>query len=108
MIHHRGIGMTQLSVARSTENAHPYLCYYTNTTGQLQIARIMVGVNCQGESVVFPGQRWLFEAVPDAWLEIYGGATGQLRLLERTDCLRLQVVESSLLPRDIADVSVME
>lgn len=100
--------MTQMSVAQSTNDAHPQLCYYANTTGQLQIARIIHGVRCQGESVVFAGQRWLFEALPDAWLEIYVGATDQLRLLERIPCLRLQVVESQLRHRDIADVSVVE
>lgn len=100
--------MTQMSVARSTNDAYPQLCYYANTTGQLQVARIINGVSCQSESVVFPGQRWLFEALPDAWLEIYVGATDQIRLLERISCLRLQVVDPQFRRRDIADVSVVE
>ncbi|HEY9618678.1 MAG TPA: DUF1830 domain-containing protein [Microcoleaceae cyanobacterium] len=100
--------MTQMSVARSTNDAYPQLCYYANTTGQLQITRIIDGVICRGESVVFPGQRWLFEALPNAWLEIYVGATDQLRLVERIPCIRLQVVESSYRCRNNADVSVVE
>ena len=47
------------------------LCYYTNSTHQLQIAKLSGSANLKLERVVFPKQRILFEATPDALMEIY-------------------------------------
>jgi hypothetical protein len=47
------------------------LCYYTNSTNQLQIAKTSGSSGLKLERVVFPKQRILFEALSDAWIEIY-------------------------------------
>src|SRR4028119_157120 len=49
------------------------LCCYVNATSQIQIARISNIPNWYFERVVFPGQRLVFEALPEALLEIHTG-----------------------------------
>ena len=46
------------------------LCLHINITRKIQIIRIPNIPNCHLERVVFPGQRLMFEAVPEAKLEI--------------------------------------
>lgn len=46
-------------------------CCYVNVTLQLQIVRIANIPKFSLERVVFPGERLMFEALPDAKLEIY-------------------------------------
>ena len=46
------------------------LCFYVNTTTQVQIARITNIDNWYFERIVFPGQRLVFETLPEALLEI--------------------------------------
>jgi hypothetical protein len=48
----------------------PILCCYINITPQLQLIRIPNIPNLHLERVVFPGQRLMFETVPEAQLEI--------------------------------------
>lgn len=67
------------------------LCYYINATNQVQIARIANIAACYFERVVFPGQRLLFEAVPEAILEVQT----PLKTRERFRCTYLRVVEPS-------------
>lgn len=69
------------------------LCYYENATNQVQLARIANVPNWLFERVVFPNQRFLFEAIPDALLEVHV-CTGSMALLDRIPCLRLQVKET--------------
>ena len=69
------------------------LCYYVNVSSQMQIARITNIPNCDFESIVFPGQRLLFEAVPQAELEIHTYMTGRVVLLDRIKCNCLRVSE---------------
>lgn len=68
------------------------LCSYTNTTSQLQIARI-APFGLSFERVVFPGQRLLFNAHPMAQLEIYVGKKASAALLSQFDCSQLRVHE---------------
>jgi hypothetical protein len=51
----------------------PLLCCYVNASSQIQIARITNIENWYFERVVFPGQRLVFEALPQAQLEIHTG-----------------------------------
>jgi hypothetical protein len=67
------------------------LCYYMNTTNQIQIIRSAKIANCCFERVVFPGQRLLFEAVPEAQLEIHTGTMVTAILSDRIPCSRLRV-----------------
>ncbi len=46
------------------------LCCYINVTAQIQLIRIPNIPNLSLERVVFPGERLMFEAVPEAQLEI--------------------------------------
>lgn len=70
----------------------------------MQIARISNIQNWYFERVVFPGQRLLFEAVPDAQLEIHTGMMASAILSDTIPCLTLRVEEGveapSLLPQE--------
>ncbi|WP_410500558.1 DUF1830 domain-containing protein [Chroococcidiopsis sp. SAG 2025] len=72
-------------------HSEPVLCYYTNTTNHIQIIRSAKIVNYYFERVVFPGQRLLFEAVPEAQLEVHTGTTVTAILSDRVPCSRLRV-----------------
>lgn len=67
------------------------LCCYVNATSQIQIARITNIPNWYFERVVFPGQRLVFEAVPDALLEIHTGMMASAILSDTIPCERLFV-----------------
>ena len=65
------------------------VCCYVNVTSQIQVARITNINNWYFERVVFPGQRLLFEAVPQALLEIHSGAMASAILSDTIPCERL-------------------
>ena len=71
------------------------LCWYLNTTSQVQIARITNIPNWYFERTVFPGERFLFEALPEAQLEVCGSTETGGVVCERTLCDRLRVEELS-------------
>jgi hypothetical protein len=65
------------------------LCFYHNPTGKLQLARLL----CQSsfERLVFPGEKFMFEALPEGTLEIYTYTKSGISLLENVVCQDLQV-----------------
>ena len=67
------------------------LCCYHNPSHQLQVARISNVPNWYFERVVFPQQQLLFEAPPEAQLEIYTGGMASAVLADRIACDRLKV-----------------
>ncbi|MEA5469413.1 DUF1830 domain-containing protein [Spirulina sp. 06S082] len=69
----------------------PVLCCYVNATSQIQIARITNLPNWYFERVVFPGQRLVFEALPEALLEIHSGMMASAILSDTIPCQRLRV-----------------
>jgi len=71
------------------------LCWYLNTTNKVQIARITNIPNWYFERTVFPGERFLFEALPEAQLEVWRTAETGAIVCERILCDRLQVEELS-------------
>lgn len=71
------------------------LCWYLNTTNQVQIARITNIPNWYFERTVFPGERFLFEALPEAQLEVCRSAETGAIVCERILCDRLRVQELS-------------
>jgi len=73
----------------------PILCWYLNTTSQVQIARITNIPNWYFERTVFPGDRFLFEALPEAQLEVCRSTETGGIVCERTLCDRLRVEELS-------------
>ncbi|MDX2244709.1 MAG: DUF1830 domain-containing protein [Leptolyngbyaceae cyanobacterium bins.302] len=74
------------------------LCYYINTTAHLQKACISGISRVLFEQVVFPLQRILFEASPEALLEIHSCSSSGETILQRIPCLQLRVSQPSLPP----------
>lgn len=70
------------------------LCCYVNATSQIQIARITNIPNWYFERVVFPGQRLVFEAHPNAILEIHSGMMASAILSDTIPCLKLKLQNS--------------
>src|SRR5579883_1235348 len=85
--------MVQTSTSLPGDWSDRILCCYENATNQLQVARIANIPNWLFERVVFPRQRLLFEALPDALLEIRISTAANVSLLAQIPCLRLQVRE---------------
>ena len=67
------------------------LCCYVNATSKIQVARITNVSNWYFERVVFPGQRLVFEALPEALLEIHTGMMASSILSDTIPCQRLRV-----------------
>lgn len=74
------------------------LCYYVNTTSQIQILRIRSIPGWYFERAAFPGQRLMFEATPKAELEVYTAKEIESILLDRISCDRLQVQDETQSP----------
>ena len=67
-----------------------FLCYHINDTRVIQVIRVMNHTHCLFERVVFPMERILFVAIPDAYLEIYESVLDGT-VSERIDCDSLRV-----------------
>jgi hypothetical protein len=70
------------------------LCFYINSTSRIQIIRITNIPNLHLERMVFPGQRLMFEAVPEAKLEVYTNESATAILAEVISCQQLRVTDS--------------
>ena len=86
--------MAQILDPLPSNSFNRILCCYVNATSQIQIARISNIPNWYFERVVFPGQRLVFEAVPEAQLEIHTGMMATAILSDTIPCVRLQVDET--------------
>jgi hypothetical protein len=71
------------------------VCCYVNATSKIQIARISHIPNWYFERVVFPGQRLIFEAPPQAILEIHTGMMASAILSDNIPCDRLCINEDN-------------
>jgi len=71
------------------------LCYYVNFTRKLQIIRVINISGWHFECIVFPTERILFEALPEAQLEVHTTRLGCPILLEYIACNRLRTHEGS-------------
>ena len=67
-------------------------CCYVNATSQIQIARISNIDNWYFERVVFPGQRLMFEAPIEAYLEIHTGMMATSILSDTIPCTEIVVM----------------
>ncbi|WP_254564305.1 DUF1830 domain-containing protein [Oscillatoria sp. HE19RPO] len=75
-----------------TDNAFPHiLCFYRNSTPYLQILKLINSKDFELERVLFPQERLMFTAVPEAQLEITTCQKGVPGRPERISCDRLQV-----------------
>ncbi|MCA1993189.1 MAG: DUF1830 domain-containing protein [Coleofasciculus sp. S288] len=68
------------------------LCYYFNVSKQIQIATIK-NSGYSFERVVFPGERLLFEAPPEAELEIQTSQRDGTKAVDKIKCNHLRVDE---------------
>jgi hypothetical protein len=85
--------MAQLLDPLPPDSSERMLCCYVNATSQIQVARITNIPNWYFERVVFPGQRLIFEALPDAQLEIHTGMMASAILSDNIPCDRLCIQE---------------
>ena len=69
------------------------LCYYTNASNQLQQIRLRHSSDLSLDRMVFPGEKIIFEALPEGLLEIYTYTTTGLQLFQTIACLQLQVLQ---------------
>jgi hypothetical protein len=106
--------MSQILDPVPSDRSDPIFCCYTNNSGQVQVARITNIDNWYFERVAFPGQRLIFEAPMNAYLEIHTGAMTSAVLSDRIPCIRLQIDdletgswESNILKNASAAVSLV-
>ena len=83
--------MTQILDPIPAKCAGGILCCYVNTTSHIQIVRSANIPEWYFERVVFPGQHLLFEALPEAQLEIHTGIMASAILSDRIPCASLRV-----------------
>jgi hypothetical protein len=79
------------------------LCCYVNASSHIQIARITNIPNWYFERVVFPGQRLVFEALPQAQLEIHTGMMASSILSDTIPCERLCITDEMDEDLDLED-----
>lgn len=87
--------MVQSDSASTCSSSQSILCCYVNTKSTVQVARMSNPVNGTLEKIVFPGQKFLFETLPEAQLGIYtySKVDGEI-LLKEIPCEELQVKSS--------------
>lgn len=85
--------MAQILDPLPPEQSYRILCCYVNATSKVQVARITNIQNWYFERVVFPGQRLVFESVPEALLEIHCGMMASAILSDKIPCDRLKLQE---------------
>ena len=73
------------------DNPAKILCCYFNKTSKVQVGRITNIPDQYFERVIFPGQRLLFEAIPEAELEIHTGYMASSILSDHIKCDRLSL-----------------
>jgi hypothetical protein len=90
--------MSQILDPIPTDRSDPIHCCYVNSTNQIQVTRITNVDNWYFERVAFPGQRLMFEAPMNAYLEIHTGNIASAVMSDRIPCIRLQIAETPELP----------
>lgn len=81
----------EIQESETSSEGHSILCFYQNTTDKIQIAKISNFKNCYLEQVIFPAEKILFDAFPEAELEIYTGSMISSVLSQKIICSQLQV-----------------
>ncbi len=83
--------MAQIFDPIPSEQRSAIICCYVNATSRIQVARITNMPNWYFERVVFPGQRLIFETMPESLLEIHCGMMASAILADTIPCDRLQI-----------------
>lgn len=94
--------MAQIFDPLPSDQRSTITCCYINATSRMQIARITNIPNWYFERVVFPGQRLIFETMPESLLEIHSGAMASSILADTIPCDRLQI-EDEIISSSISD-----
>ena len=85
--------MAQILDPLPSDSSEPILCCYVNATSRIQVVRITNISNWYFERVVFPGQRLVFESLPEGQLEVHTGMMASAILSDRIPCHKLAVQE---------------
>lgn len=88
--------MAQILDPIPNDRKNSILCCYVNVTSNIQVARITNIPNWYFERVVFPGQRLMFEALPEAALEIHTGMMASAILSDTISCQTICVKEGNI------------
>ncbi|HIK28635.1 MAG: DUF1830 domain-containing protein [Oscillatoriaceae bacterium SKW80] len=83
--------MAQILDPLPADRSGEILCCYVNASSKIQVVRITNIPNWYFERVVFPGQRLVFEAFPEALLEIHTGMMATAILSDKIPCHRLRI-----------------
>jgi hypothetical protein len=67
------------------------VCCYVNATSKIQVVRISNIPNWHFERVVFPGQRLVFESMPQGLLEVHTGMMASAILSDKIHCSNLRI-----------------
>jgi hypothetical protein len=93
--------MAQIFDPLPSSSSNTIVCCYVNATSRIQVARITNIANWYFERVVFPGQRLVFEALPEAQLEIHCGMMASAILADTIPCDRLQIEDAVISSFDL-------
>jgi Domain of unknown function (DUF1830) len=85
--------MSQILDPIPDDRSEPIYCCYVNNSSRVQVTRITNIENWYFERVAFPGQRLVFEAPMNAYLEIHTGHMASAVMSDRIPCIRLQIAE---------------
>ncbi|MGL4880663.1 MAG: DUF1830 domain-containing protein [Waterburya sp.] len=84
-----------MSTVSSSNISEPVLCCYINKTQRIQSGKIAHYPGGHLEKVIFPSEKFLFEAPADAELAIYIELAGNTILLDNIPCSHLQTQTAS-------------
>jgi hypothetical protein len=96
MLLQRCTTMAQIIDPIPSHNSDLICCCYINETSKIQIARVTNIPGWYFERVVFPGQRLLFESMPEGQLEIHTGMMASAILSDTIPCTRLQISQEDI------------
>ena len=85
--------MAQILDPLPPEHSGKILCCYVNATSKIQVTRISNIPNWYFERVVFPGQRLVFEVLPEAQMEVHTGMMASAIISDTIPCDRLIIHE---------------
>jgi Domain of unknown function (DUF1830) len=99
--------MPQILDSLPSDDCVRLVCCYVNATSQIQVARITNIPNWYFERVVFPGQRLIFEALPNAQLEIHTGMMASAILSDTILCESLVIQMGDPMPMVVEATAVL-
>jgi hypothetical protein len=96
--------LSLLGTESSIEGSDYLLCYYINDANSIKVIRLVNKTKCLSENIVLSGERILFTALPESYLEIYSPLTEGTRPII-ISCKLLSINELSSLKKIALEVS---